>query len=363
MFGKFAGGSGSPIQARSTAPILLIIIILAVITAALFLLYFVVKKITDYKNSDKYREKEQNRKTKYSDISTFAKNNELSNKDMKILWEVCNITNLPNINYSIKSNADVNDLFRNAYNIMKEKNLFTDQKLNDFFGCIFNIEMTVAQFHKLSSTRQIPENSIIFYIANSGEQYPFTVIQNTKDFFVVEIPDFLATDQRKPKTLIRSRFTFKTSDGLSYNLISRIIRYDVSKDNKNLMIISHTDQLECQAQRHFKREFFQELCLFSSVKKENVDNKIVYKESEKKYKGKLTNISAGGCCLNTKLPIKENQLIGITLPEHGIDETIIGTIKRTRKLPNMSFALHIQFIQLSVKTKNQIYAMVYKYEL
>lgn len=363
MFGNFAGGSGSPIEARGTAPILLIFIVLLAITGALFLLYLAVKKITDYKKSDKYLDKEINRKTKYSDISKFASQNNLAPADAKILWDVCNITELPNIFYSIKTNADVNDLFRKAYYTMKEKKLLTDQKLFDFFNCIFKIEMTVAQFHKLSSTRQIPVQSIIFYIADSGEQYPFTVIDNNKDFFVVEIPDFLATEERRPKVLIRSRFTFKTSDGLSYNLISRIIRYDVSKDDKSLMIISHTDQLECQAQRHFKREFFQEICLFSSVKKENINNKVKYTESEKKYKGKLTNISAGGCCINTKLPIKENQLIGITLPEHGIDETIIGVIKRTRKLPNMSFALHIQFLQLSTKTTNQIYAMVYKYEL
>ncbi len=363
MFGKYAGGSGSPIEARSTAPILLIIIILAAISAFLFILYVIVKKITDYKKSDVYHDKEVNRKTKYSDVTKFVKDNNLSSADAKLLWDVSNITEALNINYLLKSNAAVNDLFRTAYYKFKESNYFTDKKLNDFFICLYRIETAVAQLRTLSSTRQIPENSIIFYIADSGEQYPFTVINNNKDFFIVEIPDFMATNERKPKTLIRSRFTFKTSDGLSYNLISRIIRYDVSKEGKNLMIISHTDQLECQAQRNFKREFFQEICLFSSVKSENKNNEKVYIESEKKYKGKLTNISAGGCCINTTLPIKENQLIGINLPEHGIDETIVGVIRRTRKLPNMTFALHIQFIKLSLKTKNQIYTMVYKYEL
>lgn len=363
MSGKFAGGTGSLIEARSTAPILLIVIALAAISAFLFILFIIVKKITDYKNSEEYHNKEVNRKTKYSDVTKYVKNNDLTSTDAKILLDISNITEALNINYLLKSNASVNDLFRNAYYKFKETNYFTDQKLNDFFICLYKIEMLVAQSKTLSSTRQIPEGSIIFYIADSGEQYPFTVVLNNKDFFVTEIPDFMASDARKPKILIRSRFTFKTSDGLSYNLISRIIRYDVSKDDKNLMVISHTDQLECQAQRHFKREFFQEICLFSSVKTETENNKKRYIESEKKYKGKLTNISAGGCCINTTLPIKENQLIGITLPEHGIDETIIGVIKRTRKLPNMTFSLHIQFLQLSLKTKNQIYTMVYKYEL
>lgn len=366
MLGNLSGsGSGSPIVARQTAPVFSIIIALLSISAFLIVIYFVVKKITDYRNSEKFHEKEINRRTKYSDVQKYAKTNNLTPEDTKILWEVSNITEALNINYLLKSNIAVNELFKKAYEKMKEKNILSDQKLNNFYVCLYKIELIVAQLKKLTSTRQIPEQSIIFYISDSGEQFPFTVVKNTRDFFIAEIPDFIATEERKPKVLIRTRFTFKTSDGLSYNLISRIIRYDVSNDEKNLMIISHTDQLECQAQRHYKREFFEEICLFSPVKEnknsKSDDNK--YVESEKKYKGKLTNISAGGCCINTTLPIKENQLIGITLPEHGIDETIIGIIKRTRKLPNTKFALHIQFIKISLKTKNQIFTLVYKYEL
>ncbi len=364
MFGSFSGGSGSPLEARHTAPILLIVLILAVIALFLILIYLISSKITAYQNYDEYKDKEINRLKKYNDVIKFCKINNLTQSDTKILWEICTLTKALNINYLLKSNNAVNDLFRNAYQIMKNKKMFTDKSLNDFFVCLYKIEMLVAQFKTVSSTRQIPENAVIFYIADDGEQYPFQIIKNSKDFFVAEIPEFLATTRRKPKTLVRSRFTFKTSDGLSYNLVTRIIRYEDTPDNNHHMIISHTDQIECQSQRHYRREFFEEICLFSPIKVDNTkkdDEK--YVESPKKYKGKLTNISAGGCCINTTLPIKENQLIGITLPEHGINETIIGTIKRTRKLPNQTFALHIQFIKFSLKVQNQIYTFVYKFEI
>ena len=192
-----------------------------------------------------------------------------------------------------------------------------------------------------------------------------TIVQNQKDFFVVEIPDFIYNSPRKPEKLTRSRFTFKTHDGLSYNLVTRIIRYNQANDGKYQMIISHTDQLESQAQRHFKREFFEMQCNFASVKENPKPgkNESKYIVSETEYEGKLSNISAGGCCIQTTLPIKEKQLIGVILLDAGIDETIIGIIRRTRKLPTGILALHIQFLEISLEARNRIYTLVYKYEL
>ena len=131
------------------------------------------------------------------------------------------------------------------------------------------------------------------------------------------------------------------------------------------MVLSHSEQLECQAQRHFKRDFFEAECKFQAVKYNEHPGKgeESYTFSDKKYDGKLTNISAGGCCIQTTLPIKEKQYIGIILPETGIEETIVGIIRRTRRLPTGKLALHIQFVQISLTSKNRINTLVYKYEL
>lgn len=358
-------GTGSPIIARQTAPFFLFILILLLIAAFLFVLYLLVTKRLNFLKSDKYKQKEMNRLTKYKDVVRYCHDRNLSSNDTKILWQICQITKCTNVLYLLKSNSAVNELFRNAYNLMKAQNLFTDQKLNDFFVCQYNIEVAVAQIKKIPSTKQIPVASMIFYISETGEQYPFCVISNTKDFISLEVPEFIYQSERKPKTLVRLRFNYKTKDGLSYNFVSRIIRYNESNDNQFLMILAHTDKLSCQAQRHYKREFFEEKCLFSPIRinKNRIKNDDMFIYSNQKFEGKLTNISAGGCCINTNLPIRENQHIGVQLPEHNIDETIVGIIKRTRKLPNGTFALHIQFIHISIKTRNQIYTLVYKYEV
>ena len=361
----FLLGSGSPIEARQTAPYGKFLIITLSIATVIIAVYFIINHFLKYKDSDKYKEKEMNRVTTFSDVKLFARKNNLPQCETKVLWTVCQVTKCLNINYLLKSNSAVNELFRNAYNIMNSSNQFDDELLNDFFVCLFRIETLVAQFKKVPSTRAIPISSVIFYISETGEQYPFCVVKNEKDSFTVEVPEFIYSTQRKPKTLVRTRFTFKTNDGLSYNFVSRIMRYDELPDKKYLMIIAHTDQLLCQAQRRYKREFFEQQCNFVPIRlnMNKVKNDNLYIISDKKYTGKITNISAGGCCINTNLPIREQQHIGVMLPELGIDETIVGVIRRTRRLPNGLFALHIQFMQLSLKTKNKIYLFVYKYEM
>ena len=265
MLFLYTGGTGSPIQARQTAPIYLIFLITAVLFLLVAVIGIIIKKRLNYYKSDIYRNKEMNRPTKKSDVHKIADLSNLSKTEINILWDVCQFTKCNNIFYLLTTNAEVNELFKNAYYKMKEHNFFTDKKLNTFFECLYKLEMYVAQTKKIYSTTQIPEQSIIFFISEEGEQYPFTVVKNTKDFFIAEIPEFIAKSDRKPEKLVRNRFTFKTTDGLSYNLITRIIRYEQTQDNKFNIILAHTDQLECQSQRHFKRDFFQEDCQFARI--------------------------------------------------------------------------------------------------
>ena len=166
MYFLLGSGSGSPIEARQThAPdIVIILILLAIFAAILGIAFIIYMKIKNYYKSEQYIEKERSRKTKLKDVQKLAKANNLSQIETNLLWEVCRITDTNNILYSIKSNNEVNELFHTAYDIMKSKNLFTDEKLNDFFTTLFKLELIVAQYKKVLSTRQIPEQTVLFYI-------------------------------------------------------------------------------------------------------------------------------------------------------------------------------------------------------
>ena len=357
--------TGSPIEARKTAPIFELLLILGIIIAIIALIFFIIKAVYAHQQTPEYLEKEKQRKTRWSDVQKVAKKINLTNKESELLWDICRHTECPNIFFMIKKNNEVKDIFFKAYNLFKKNKYFKPTSMDMFFNLLYKLEMSIVQSKKIPTTRSLPVSTMIFYISENNEQYPLCIVKNDKDFFSVELPTFFYNSHHKPNILDKCRFIYKTEDGLSYSFATRIIRYEESNDKQPLMIISHTDQLISQPQRHSKREFVEEKCYFSPIRinKNSIRNNDMFIYSDKNYEGKMTNISVGGCCIQTNLPIREKQHLSVSVPSYNISEKIIGIIKKTRKLPNGNFALHIQFIHISLKTKNKIHAIVYKFEL
>ncbi|MCR4579342.1 MAG: PilZ domain-containing protein [Treponema sp.] len=364
--GSFSGGSGSPLEARASAPVFLIILILLIIAGLIGLLFFLSVQYSKYKKSEKYIQKCQLRKTKRADVVELGKKQNFNSHEINLIWKICNITDFPNINYNLKTVDDVDTLFRTAYSKLKEENYFSDERLDLFYTLDYKLEMMVTLRKSISSTRQIPVSSSVSYISSSGEQFILKVLENNSESMRLELPDFLLNSKEKPETLVKSRFTYKTNEGLTYNYIARVIRFE-SKELEgqtiNSMVISQSEQLDSQAQRHFKREFIEEACSFCSLKfgEDKHTGQLLYIFSDKFYKGKLVNISAGGCCIHTNLPVKEKQNLGVTINNYGISK-LPGIIRKTRRLPGGKFALHIQFTKINLATKNKIQSFIYKFD-
>ena len=355
--------NGSPIMARQNAPVFIIIIVLLLIAALIFLIWLLSKQISNYYNSEEYLEKERTRPTNAKDIKKLKEKFKIPKEEAALLMELCNRQNIPNLSFIIKDNTQVQEIFKNAYFDLIKSNASQD-KINLFFKLNYTLELISAQTKKYISTRQIPLSTVVFYISEEGEQYPFNLIANTKDCFALEIPKFFYNLKTKPDILVRIKFTFKSQNGLSHNFVTRIMRYQENPDGNATMYVAHSENLITETHRHFKREMFDDICYFSSAQKVlDKSGNITYKISEKKYKGSLSNISGGGCCIKTNLPIAEKQNLAVIFPNITSESHILGKIKGTRKLPAGLFALHIQFIDISIEAQNKILAYVYKYKL
>lgn len=298
------------------------------------------------------------------EIEKISKEYNIPHEQKKILLEICKTTNCNNFSSILKNSNEIYALFKKAFEIIKRNN-FSDEKINTFFSLLYKIETIAVLQKKIISTKFLKLGTVVFLVAKSGEQFPLNVAKVSQENFYLEMPEFLYNDKNRPKTLEKQHFTFKNNTGISFNFVSRIIRYETNEENHFFMIVAHTDKIYSTVQRHFKREFYSEEVDFSPVQinKESKKSSDLYIYSDKIYKGLLKNISAGGCCIESNLPIKENQYLNVNLKKLGIEEKVVGLIKNTRKLENENFALHIQFIKISVKAKNKLYALVYKYEL
>lgn len=354
----------SPLDARNSFPFGIFFLILGIIALFLVVLYILIKKRQEYLKSDKYKEKEKNRPTTRKDISFIEKEHNLTKEQGDMLWDICSMSNTKNILYQLKDNNEISELFKTAYDIYRQEDAPED-KIFDFFILLYKIETIVAKNKAVTNTKFIPVSTVIFFLSDGGEQLPLTLVKNVDDGFYLEIPQFLFSSPRRPKILARSRFTFKTNQGLSYNFVARIMRYDNSTENQFYMVVGHTDNLTSQIQRHYKRDYFERDCSFSPIQINNnpTNEHDLYIFSSKKYSGKVTNLSAGGCCITTDMPIKEGQNLCVQIPDLNTNENIIGVIKKTRRLPVMGFAIHIQFLRISLKAQNRIFSLVYKYEI
>lgn len=360
MFEYQAGTS--PLEARGAFPMGTFLLFLAIIAAVIAAVYIIIKKRQEYFNSDEFKEKERNRPTTRKDIVKIEKEHNLTKEQGDMLWDICQMSNAKNIIYQLKDNNEISELFRTAYDIYRQEDS-SEQKIFDFFTLLYKMETIVAKNKAVTNTKFIPVSTIVFYLSDGGEQLPFPIVKNTTDGFYLEIPQFLFESPRKPKILARSRFTFKTNQGLSYNFVARVIRYDHNNE-QYFMVVGHTDNLTSQVQRHFKRDYFERECSFSPILlNKNEENDDIFVYSSKIYQGKCTNLSGGGCCIQTDMPIKEGQNLRVMIPDLNTEENIIGVIKKTRRLPITGYAIHIQFLRISLKSQNRIFSLVYKYEI
>ena len=370
--GTFFQIGSSPLMARQSFPIAMFIVGVILVAAFIGGIWFFTKHLMDYKKSDKYIQKQLSRLTTQKDVKKFIEDNRLSQRESDMLWNMCRIQKLPNINYFIKEPEPLFQKFKEFYSYLKLNNV-PEEDLDTFFVLNFNIEKISAATKNLLSTKQLAPEAIVFYLTHESEQFPFYVKNNTQDFLALEIPKFMFDNPNlKPPLLERLRFTTKAQNGMTYHFTSRAMRYQNNPDGKIYLIIAHSEDLLNQAHRNSKRESIDAECIFSPARLAKMEekskqaiknNEEEYIIAQKEYTGKVTNISSGGCCIKTNLPIKEKQYLSIKIPSLDIEDHIIGIIRKTRQLLDKSYNLHIQFLRIHLESKNKINAYTFKYEI
>ena len=372
MGSYFQIGSGSPLDARAGFPIGLFIVGVVLVALLVGGIWMLTKHLLDYKKSDKYIQKQLERLTTQKDVKKFSEVNRLTPAMQILLWDICKTMKMPNINYLIKSPDIIAENFKQYYYKIKQQNISAED-LDLFFELDFTLEKISAATKGLLSTKQFPIESVVFYLTQQSEQFPFYVKANTPDFLALEIPKFMYDNPNlKPPVLERLRFITKAQNGMTYHFTSRAMRYQTNPDGKINLIVKHSEDLVNQAHRNSKREFLDTECLFSPAhlvhtleneKKKNHNKEEDFVVRPKEYEGRITNISSGGCCIKTTLPIKEKQYLSLRVPSLELHEHMIGIIRKTRKLIDNSYNLHIQFLKISLESKNRINAYAFKYEI
>ncbi len=349
----------SPITARMNPAIYTVLLLVILIAGILAAILFLLNKRKEKEKTPEWHEAQSKRKTNRKDVAIFSEKYKLKPEEEQFLWKICRKFGITNILFAIKDLASIEPYFEKYYT-QNKNNSETD--INIMFRLKFHLERIFAASVTLTSTKQIAKNSKISEIFPDGTKIDFLVYENTKDFLSIKITDEFFESQKKPENLEKVAFTFRSTSGMRYAFVSRILRYETDA-NGHQMIVPHSNDLITKQQRNFKRISVNEKCRIASIKFEsNKKNEKKYIPAEKKYECVLTNISGGGCCISTTLPIKENQMTYIEFSLADGEYGVFGTIVKTRKSSTQGlFNLHIKFNDISLEVQNKILAKVYGY--
>ncbi len=301
-----------------------------------------------------------NRKTTRRDISTIAQSLNLTSEEKNFLWELCQKNSIKNLCVELKDENLIDSIFKKEFSLVKN-----DEKLTTLLFSVRNkIDFQKNSSMVLNSSRIIPANIEMTLIVNEN-RYKTTLIENTKEGLILSAPKDISGNDIDIPALSKINLVFSLTNHVAYDMTSRLIRYQTRVIKE--IITSHSTNISILHRRNFSRLSFDTKCIFSAVQvitdDAKKDNVIEYKPLEKKHIGKLTDISAEGCCLETELPIKPNQYIYIELDLYPNEKaTLIGKIvaSEINKRNNLHI-LHIKFVKIDAKTKNKIFSLVYDY--
>lgn len=353
---------GSPLASRQNPVIYVTVVFGLIIIAVFFLFWFIQKKIKQLRSTPEWIKKESERPTAKHDVSEFAERYFLSQDLADLLWRICKKYKIRNILYSMKHFSDIDGFFKMYYDELKASGN-NEKEINATFFLKFKMEKIFAASEKVSSTRSLAKESRISEIFPDGSKMIFKVYENRKEDLLIEITDEFNNSKDKPEAMDKVAFTFNSSSGMPYAFVGRLIRYEDMNDGKHVMHVSHSSDLIVKQQRNFKRKNTNEKCLISSVRTETGKRgKVTMVPSESKYNCTLLNVSGGGCCVSTTLPVKEGQLIFTQISTPVGSVGIYGKIIKTRKAKTEGlFNLHVQFTDIPINTQNKIFAKVYDF--
>lgn len=340
----------------SIAYVALFVVIVAALT--IFIVNILVKFLETKRKKNLLN---PNRKTSKKDIIQISQTLNLTSEEKDFLWELCKKNSIKNLFVELKNDEFIDSIFKKEFNQIKN-----DENLASIlFSTRNKIDLHKSLSMVLNSSKLIPTNLSMTLIVNEN-RYETTLIENTKDGMILTVPKDILGNEINIPTLTRINLIFSLSNNVAYDMSSRIIRYQTRVLKE--ILVSHSNNITILHRRNFTRLPFDNDCIFSAVQiitgGQKKDVEVQYKPLEKKHKGKITDISADGCCLETELPIRPNQYIYIELDLTQDEKAkIIGKIvdNEINKRNNLHI-LHIKFVKIAKKTKNVIFSLIYDYK-
>lgn len=352
---------GSPLAARQNPLAYMIILYLVIAVAVIFAFWIYLQLLKKKHSTPEWIEAQKNKATEFKDIQKLAKKIGLNKEEILLLWKICRENEVPNIFYNYSDDDLVDGIFKSAFRKMAQMRL-SDRELYELFRLRFHIYKSVTYSGSVTSSSNIPLETVLSYPSPSGFQYQFVLIKNDKNGLYLKIPETLEeTSQDRPKPLDKIALIFSLPNKQQFALVTRVVQYLSQPDGEKQLLVTHSNTVCPQSRRTSRRFAVNRDCKFSAVEvSTSQSGELSFKPKDKKYDGSVVDLSEGGCKIFTTLPIKQKQYLYMEFEVLGKTEGFYGQIANTRTdLDTGLYSLHIGFKLLPLETKVKILTDLY----
>jgi c-di-GMP-binding flagellar brake protein YcgR len=239
-----------------------------------------------------------------------------------------------------------------------------------------------AQLRLIYTTKQLVENSsrrgggirstlmlkpgqAMSVRPDGGTGFSVKLVANTREVLAVTTPRLASgQEQRWPKgTRCTVGFTREAEAG--YAFPSKVMGYNPIR-GAVCMLLQHAKTLSQEQQRRSRRKTLSRPCYCYPVKivetgtGRKAQRRAVVQQNEK-VMGTVSDISAGGCSVRARQPLKPGTLVKVELSITRRDTlAAFGKVQRVRQ-ERQGGMMHVMFTRMSAITLNKIYSYVYDY--
>ena len=356
------GGSSDPlmvVNAQKNPLIMKFIIIVLIFAVIMLAIHFILRHIHKIHTSREWNEAQKNKDTTAQNVINVAKKSGLTKEERDLLWDICQKFKAKNIEYLIKDADEMTQLMHREFESIKDG---PEAEKTLFFQLNSKLERERYKSMVISTTGSLEQGQEFSYKDADGNDWKFTLSQNTQQGMQLEVPVTFINSNKNPAPLTKIILIFNAKNEVCYSIVTRVIRYAQDKEGNNIMIVSASNQIKQVLRRVAKRMAINIPCKFAAAKPKSSKKNTDYEIQDKRFNGRFVDISAAGCRIECTMPIKQGQNIYLefSLENSNNIQKVIGTIIATKKARmNNNYILHIQFENLNIATKNKIYALIH----
>lgn len=294
-----------------------------------------------------------------------AKNLGLSKEQIQILEKAIKQQNITNPERLLSNSGFLNKVIKRLIDDLSAATMSETQR-DAIIGRIFAIKRIVsnqARVAKGPGSTVLRQGQPVTLYTKGNPPIETMVTGSIQSFLAIENPKHGGTVYRFSKNAeARIRCVFE--NGKVYRFDTKIKQLS-QVEGVDILLVDHVSAMqEVQMRRYPRREmnrptYFQQVEIITEGSGRKATRRAVVR-SNRNFLGQIEDISAGGCAVFSRNPLKKGTLLKLTF-DVGETQGIIafGKVLHMNAVKPLGGTMHIAFTRVSTKHLNEIQAFVY----